>query len=63
MQGQPRMHESLCLKYVWNGIHIYVEVKIMNRINPEKGEWKGEEIYQVYGTEEAIFRVLLANVF
>lgn len=35
----------------------------MNRINPEKGEWKGEEIYQVYGAEGAIFRVLLANVF
>lgn len=35
----------------------------MNRINPERGEWKGEETYQVYGAEGAIFRVLLASVF
>lgn len=55
------MHESLLL-YIY-GIHIYVEVKIMNIINPEKREWKGEEIYQVYGAEGAIFRVPLASVF
>lgn len=63
MQGQPRMHESLYI-YIYSYILIYVEVQIiMNIINPEKGEWKGEEIYQVYGAEGAIFRVLLASDF
>lgn len=46
-------------------INIYVKVKIMNRINPGKGkgEWRRRGMYQVYGVEGTLFRMLLANVF